>query len=208
MIKSVIFDIDGVLLDSFRANFAFYTALLKQAGYPAASEEEFKKVMHFTLKGTLKGLTDATDEEVERMYQIGTDTFKKIYPYHLLTMPSKADEVIEALHTKYMLGIVTSCIKESIHTTPQLSALEKYFKVTVGFQDTKNHKPHPEPLLFALDKLQTDSEEAVYVGDAESDLIAGKEAGMKVILYNETNFVNAELYTNSFEALPQIIANL
>ena len=59
-----------------------------------------------------------------------------------------------------------------------LPELERFFDVTVGAEDTERHKPHPEPLLAALDRLDADVEGAVYVGDSPFDVQAAKAAGI------------------------------
>ena len=209
MIKAVLFDVDGVLLDSFEANFAYYSELLQRVGYPPPTKEEFTLAMHFTLKDTIQALThSSSDGEIKRIADIGKDSFEEFYQFDLLTMPQSAEKTIEELHKTYQLGIVTSRFKRAIYTMPQLVKLKQCFQVAVGFEDTTNHKPDPEPLLFACEKLQITPEETVYVGDAQSDMLAGKAAGMKVILFAKKNFVNADAYTISFKDLPKIISSL
>ena len=51
------------------------------------------------------------------------------------------------------------------------------FDVVVGAEDTSRHKPHPEPLLYALDRLGAEPSEAAYVGDSPFDVEAAKAAG-------------------------------
>ena len=102
-----------------------------------------------------------------------------------LYMIKNAEKVVDILHKKYLLGIVTSRIKETVYESPELAKLQKHFKVAVSYQDTINHKPHPEPLLLAVKKLEVRPEECVYVGDVENDIKAGKDAGMKTILYSK-----------------------
>jgi len=111
-------------------------------------------------------------------------------------------------YQNYLLGIVTSRIKESVYESPKLAKLEKYFKVAVSYQDTTNHKPHPEPLLFAAQKLGAKPEECVYIGDVENDIKAARAAGMKVIIYSKNKFDQADACTSSFIKLPELISSL
>ena len=96
----------------------------------------------------------------------------------------------------------------STFNIPQLSHLKNYFKVEVLYEETKNHKPHPEPLLLAAQKLGIPPSECVYIGDSESDMIAAKDAGMRRIAYSTQIFPDAEAQISSFEELSEIIANL
>lgn len=208
MIKAVLFDIDGVLLDSFTANVSYFQALLIKAGYPKPSEEKLRTIIvHNTLRQSIIELTNAPEEEVQRIYELGEKLLKD-YPHHLLTMPHEAEETIIELSRNYRLGIVTSRIRDGIYSMPQLANLKKYFQAAVGFEDTEKHKPDPDPLLFACSKLGVKPDETVYIGDTETDLLAGKTAKMKVILYAPENFVKADIYTANFNKLPEIISDL
>lgn len=208
MIKAIIFDIDGVLLDSFEANLKFFQDLMIKAGYQPPTREEFPEIFHLSMLDAIKALTKSTsEEEIKRIWEMGRSR-EVGYDVELLAMPESAEEIIEALSKNYLLGIVTSRIKESIYESPRLAKLEKYFKVAVSYQDTTNHKPHPEPLLFAAQKLGVKPEECVYIGDVENDVKAARAAGMKVIIYSKNKFDQADAYTSSFIKLPELISSL
>ncbi|AZB41813.1 hypothetical protein CEF21_05565 [Bacillus sp. FJAT-42376] len=59
------------------------------------------------------------------------------------------------------------------------TGLAEHISAAVLEDDTANHKPHPEPLLHILDLLHARAEEAVYIGDAPSDMESARQAGMK-----------------------------
>ncbi len=208
MIKAVFFDIDGVLLDSFEANREFFSKLFEKTGYKRPTLQQYSSLMHFPMKNLIKGFTKASDEEVQRIWEMGRESLEEIYPFELLKNPHFVNEILENLEKIYQLGIVTSRVKEHIYAIPQLATLEKYFQVTIGFEDTNNHKPDPEPLVFAAQKLQIKPKEVVYIGDAESDFHAAKTAGMEFILFGEKNFLRTDNHVTSFKNLPEIIANL
>ena len=208
MIRAVIFDIDGTLLDSFEANFKFYQDLMDKTGYRQPTREEFPEFFHVTMMDAIKAFTKSdSDGEIKRIWEIGKSREVK-YEVDLLTMPDGAEEVVDKLSKKYSLGVVTSRIKESVYESPLLAKLEKYFKVTVSYQDTAHHKPHPEPLLFAARKLGVKPEECVYIGDVDNDIKAARAAGMKVIIYSKNRFNQADLCTSYFKDLPKLIADL
>ena len=156
----------------------------------------------------IKALTQSeSEDEIDRIWHMGKNR-EVAYDSELLTMPARATEVIEALDKNYALGIVSSRVKENIYEAPALRVLENYFDVAVGYQDTNNHKPHPEPLLFAAQKLGVDPEECIYIGDAPSDFQAGKAAGMKVIIYSRNRHNEADAHADSFIELPALINSL
>ena|SRR3989344_5328008 len=197
MIKAVIFDIDGVLVDSYEANFQFYTKLFKTAGYTPPSKKDYPNLFHLTMKDLIKKITKLkSEEEVEKIWLMGKNVIE--YPYNLLKTPKTLIKIIKSLNQSYELAIVSSRISTKLFDEiPSLLKVKKYFKVIVLYEDTKKHKPHPDPLILAAKKLKIKPEECVYIGDAETDMEAARAAGMKKIYY-----------FNNFDRLPKLIESL
>jgi HAD superfamily hydrolase (TIGR01549 family) len=205
VIKAILFDIDGVLLDSFDANLQFFTNLFNKAGYTPPTREEYKSMFFLTMLDVIKIVCKGQPEsEIERVRQIGVNR-DELYPLELVKMPEGTIETVKLLHKGYPLGLVTSRIREGIYSIPQLAVLEKYMRVTVAFEDVKEHKPHPEPLLLAASKLGLEPENVVYVGDAETDFKAAKAAGMKIIMYKNRTIEGADGYIDSLDELPNLL---
>lgn len=208
MLKAVLFDVDGVLMDSFEANLKFFQDLMTQTGYQPPTREEFPTFFHLSMLDAIQAMTKTeSDEEVKRIWEIGKNT-KVGYLSKLITSPKGLEKVIETLSDKYLLGIVTSRIQESVFELPQLAKLKNRFKVVVAFPDTTHHKPHPEPLLLAAQKLHVKPEECIYIGDVENDVIAAHAAGMMVIIYSTHSVDQADLSTSSFVKIPDLVLEL
>jgi len=208
MIKAVIFDIDGVLIDSFEANFKFYQDLISKADHKPPTREKFTSVHHLSMMDLIKIFTkNLPDEEIKQIWKMG-QTGKVKYPHELLILPEDLEKTIKTLDKKYLLGIVTNRIEESAGKILKIINLKKYFKAITGYQDTVNHKPHPEPLLLTAKLLGTKPQKCAYIGDVENDVKAGKAAGMKTIIYSKKQFNDADAYTTSFNELPKIIESL
>ena len=208
MIKALVFDIDGVLIDSFDANLKFFQDLLSKAGYKPPTKKEYSPIFHLSMLDVIRICTKSSDEkEIKRVWEMGRSRIVK-YPIFLLKTTKDLEKTIIELSGKYLLGIVTNRVKEGIYKIPVLSRLKKYFQSTVAYQDTKNHKPHPEPLLLVCKKLRVNPNEAVYIGDAQSDIIAGKAAGMKVIFFSKDSNKGADATTSQFKKLPKLVESL
>jgi pyrophosphatase PpaX len=153
----------------------------------------------------IKELTGSTDEEeVNKIWEAGKNR-EVPYPNDLLKTPKGVKDVLGELKQNYSLALVTSRIKESIYGVPQMAELEEFFSVAISAYDTKVHKPHPEPLLLAAEKLQVKPEESVYIGDVENDIKAAKAAGMKMILYSKDKIAGADYTTSSFKDLVGLV---
>ncbi len=200
MIKAIIFDVDGVLLDSFEANFELFKNLMLKAEYKIPTREEYRALFHRTLRDTVQILTGLEDEtEIKKICDL-----VEIVDGPSPIISSGASETIKILSEKYALAIATSRIKAYAHEPP-LNVLENYFKATVAYEDTENHKPDPEPLILAARQLGTDPAECVYVGDVENDMKAAHAAGMQFILYAKEDINGANVRTSNFADLPDLI---
>ncbi len=167
MIKAVVFDIDGVLLDSFDANLRFFQTLMVKFGFKPPTKRDYANIFHMPMLDVIKTFAGNTGEDkVKEIFEAGLKRDDAAndarYPIELLKIPEGAHEVVKTLSQKYPITIVTSRVKEGIYTLPSLAEMQKYIQVTISYQDTKNHKPHPEPLLLAAERLDVKSEEVVY----------------------------------------------
>ena len=76
------------------------------------------------------------------------------------------------------LGVVTAKRRATLELAFEvLPELRRFFEVTVAAEDTERHKPNPDPLLLALERLGESADGAVYVGDSPFDVQAAKAAG-------------------------------
>jgi HAD superfamily hydrolase (TIGR01509 family) len=109
----------------------------------------------------------------------------KIYQEHLafyaLPFPGILELLDQLEKRKIAWGIVTN--KPAFLTNPLMERLELFHRAAciVSGDTTPNSKPHPEPLLYACNKMAVQPENCIYIGDAARDIEAGKAAGMFTI---------------------------
>lgn len=206
MIKAVVFDVDGVLIDSFFANLKFFQNLLVAIGYPPVTQEQYKHLFHLTMLDVIKMFAiGASEERIQEIWEMGRTQRDKLYPVDLLKYPETLEETVRKLSKNYQLGIVTSRVHGSVFAFPQLKDLENYFSTVVYFEDTEKHKPDPEPLLLCAQRMNLDPSEMVYVGDAATDIQSARAAGMKIIEYSSNTTTVADGITSDFSQIPQVV---
>lgn len=210
MIKTVIFDCDGVLVDSRDANVAFYQALLVTAGYAKPRAEEVLECFHLPLRESIIKLTGKSDElEIHRITLFVHD--KTLRHPELFHFPAELHETLSQLSKKYTLAIATSRITIGLTEVLEAGSIGDYFPVTVAKDEYTNPKPHPEPLLLALHRLNMSADEAIYIGDSHTDIEAARAAGMRSIHLASTVHKDADVGITHFSEIPaaveQIVTN-
>lgn len=203
MIKAVLFDVDGVLIDTFEGNRRTFNHVLEKLGRKPISREEYRRFYYRPAKDIFTyRFPEKTPHEIEGIMAEFFHIVQRFFKYDKLN--PQVQEILITLKKDFRLGIVTN------RRMPDILAffnIRNYFEAIVCLPDVKNHKPHPEPVHLALKKLKVRPEEAVYVGDAVSDLEAGKAAGVKVIIYSNPE-VRGDYNVTDFREILKIIGKI
>lgn len=168
MIKAVIFDMDGVLLDDSWIYLKAYKEVGKRLGLKVPSDAKVKKSFGLVWYEALAMLYGEVDEDMKKIY---SEICKGIE--HKIKIMDGLESTLQKIEMKK--AIATSGSNPSVEK--RLGRLTMYFDVIVTREDTERHKPDPEPLLLACKKLGIRPEESVYIGDAVIDCQTAKSAG-------------------------------
>lgn len=203
MIKAVLFDVDGVLIDSLEGNARIFSYDLQRLGGKPISAEEYRRFYFMSAKSVLRHFfPEKTDQELEDAIAEGLKVYPRFFKY--MKLNANVLQTLEKISRNLRLGIVTNRINPDIL---DYLKIRHYFSAIVCLPDVKNTKPHPEPINLALKRLKAIPEEAVYVGDSPSDLEAGKAAGVKVIIYRNPS-VKGDYNIKDFREIPKIVEKL
>jgi pyrophosphatase PpaX len=108
------------------------------------------------------------------------------------------EDVLATLHERgHRLGIVTAKRRLTVDLAFARLPIEQFFETVVGGDETELHKPHPAPLLLALERLGAAPEDAVYIGDSPFDMQAAKAAGLYAIGVSWGRIHTAEKLTDA-----------
>jgi len=187
--RAILFDLDGTLIDTTDLIMRCFHHSWRTVCGLEHSREAILATFGIPLREAMQRLLAQTrtlapaDVEalVERLL-LEYRTFN-VANHDQLAFPfAGVREVIEQLRASgYRIGVVTSKGRDLARRGLQLCALSDLIDAAVFLEDTTVHKPQPEPILAALDKLNTRAESAVYVGDSFHDIIAGRRAGVRTI---------------------------
>ncbi len=185
---AILFDLDGTLLDTSYDIHDAVNALLREERRDLVSYDAVRSIISFGGKKILAHAfnLDPQNSELDKQYlEVLTPRFLELYRQTNFVR-TKAFPGIDQLLTdleqlKLTWGIVTNKVQALTDPLLKLTGYYDRSACIVSGDTTNNPKPHPEPLHYACNILQDKAHNCVYVGDSESDIQAGKSAGMTTI---------------------------
>lgn len=201
ILPAVIFDMDGVLVDSHPHNLVAINTVLKEYGLelamvPDPHNQQWKG-------GAFKDLVTAIRQTHHIKLDV-TEFARKVDKIQLKSMSSDSNLLHEDLlavlnelnEREVKIALCSSSLKQRILKMLDLLRIRNYFDVIVGAEDVEQHKPAPHCYLLAAQLLGAAPKECIAVEDSLAGVLAAKEAGMKVIGFSQ--------HTNDDILLPHI----
>lgn len=178
--RLVIFDCDGVLFESRRANEAFYNHIRAHFGLPRLQGDELDFVHRATAEESINYIF--SDEKLRaeaQSYRLAAD----YRPFaRLMVMEPCLIDLLKFLKPEFKTAISTNR-SNTIGPLLEDHGLTHWFDMVVSCLDVSRPKPDPESVFLILDRLGMRPEEALFVGDSESDAGAARGAGVRLAAY-------------------------
>lgn len=175
-LKAVLFDLDGTLIHSVDHIVDCWQHTVRTCLGRELTREEILPTLGRTLYDAFEEMAPGRSEELYQVYR----AHQKVTHDTAVKLVDGTKETLEALKAAgLLLGVVTAKRFDTAMRGLDLFGLAPYFDTIVTLEDSKTHKPSPEPLLVAAQRLGIAPEEAIYVGDARVDMEAGSAAGMR-----------------------------
>lgn len=180
---TVIFDLDGTLLNTLEDLKDSVNAVMRTHDYPERTLEE---VRGFVGNGIRKLMERAVPKEVaEDEFETVFDEFRTYYTGHC-QIRTRAYDGIEQLLKRlkeagYAMAIVSNKNQDAVTELHQIYFKEA-IRTAIGQNEGIQKKPAPDTVFWALKELKKEPAHALYVGDSEVDLLTAQNAGMDCIL--------------------------
>jgi HAD superfamily hydrolase (TIGR01509 family) len=178
---AVLWDLDGVLVDSTRYHYEAYRELLGESGREL-SLDEFRNLIGLRNEAILHRLFgDLPAEEVERLAQRKEVLFRERIAGNVAALPGAA-ELVRRLHREGApMAIVSSTPRANIDLVLGSLGVADGFGAIVGAEDAQRGKPDPEGFLVAAGRLEVAPADCVVLEDAPEGIEGAKAAGMRCI---------------------------
>lgn len=173
-IHTVLFDLDGTLIDTNELIIESFKHTFKTFNIPF-TDEELSTYNGPPLTDTFKKINPNKVDEMIETYRehnlLHHEQYVKLFPYVI--------ETLKQLQEKDMsLGIVTSKMRKSALVGIEMTGISTFFKTIITYDDVAHPKPHPEPIIKALDELNGHTHSTLMIGDNFHDIVAGQRAGV------------------------------
>jgi len=176
---TILFDLDGTLIDSTEAILEGFRVAFETFDSPVPSDEAIKSEIGHTLENMFLTL-GVSIEKVDAHVHAYKMHYRVISCQKTVLLKGAREAVVEA--SKFAnLGVVTTKTGEYSTILLEHMDLMKYFDVLIGREHVTHPKPHKEPILKALLKLEHDKTKTWMIGDTPMDIDSAYNAGVKSV---------------------------
>jgi HAD superfamily hydrolase (TIGR01509 family) len=209
-VKAVFWDNDGVLVDTEHLYFKATQHVLASAGI-GLTEDDYIELFLVQGKGAwhLAEERGIAPQEIDRM-RLERNALYGDWLAQAPRLNAGVTEVLDALHGRYVMGVVTSSRRDHFDVIHRSTGLLKYFDFVVTADDVTRTKPDPALYLRALEKSGVEKDACIAIEDSERGLEAARGAGIKCMalpssLTKRQRFAGAHRILTSIEEVLEVL---
>ncbi|KRD63442.1 HAD-IA family hydrolase [Ensifer sp. Root278] len=193
MIKSVVFDMDGVLIDAKEWHYDALNRALALFGSGISRADHLTTFDGLPTRRKLE-LLSVTDGLPKRLHGFIND-LKQSYTMEIVSVRCKPtfnhQYALSELKARGMkLAVASNSIRKSVEAMMEFSHLREHLDLLISNQDVSKAKPDPEMYLKAMDKLGTNPDETLILEDNEHGIMAARSSGAHVLVVKDVSDVN------------------
>ncbi|MTI80228.1 MAG: HAD-IA family hydrolase [Firmicutes bacterium] len=177
-INTVLFDLDGTLANSLPLIRNTFQRVFDEMNIDWGDDEVMGWIGR-PLKDI--GIHFAGEDRQPDFFKLYQEYYAIDHDHYTTVYPGTMEMLKQLEDGGYTMGVVTSKTTKVAQRSIEYLGIDKYIQVLIGVNDVDKHKPQPEPLYAALEKLNRTTKQAAYVGDSPFDILAAKAAGTLAI---------------------------
>ncbi len=206
MIKAIIFDMDGLMIDSERVTFECYQERLKDMNL-TMDEEFYKTLLGKPIKGIYQRFYDVYGNDfpienvIQDVHQLMAERFETE------GVPVKKG-LVELLHylkdNNYKTIVATSSNRDRVDKILAQAKITEFFDDSICGDEVTKGKPNPEVFLKSCQKLDVNVDEAIVLEDSEAGIQASYDANIKVICIPDMKYPEKQYEEKTFKILKDL----
>ena len=178
--RAILFDLDGTLIDQFKAIHSAFSKTIVKMGYPPPSFEKVKRSIGGSSDVTMAKLIGP--ERAKEAVSILRPIFEKEMLNGLHALPGVINGLRMIKKTGYRCAVLTNKFGPHARISCKHLGLEEFLEFTIGAGDTKWRKPEAQLTRLAINRLGLNPPETIYVGDSPYDFETAKNANIRCYL--------------------------
>ncbi|WP_419174506.1 HAD family hydrolase [Desulfosediminicola sp.] len=196
MLKTIIFDCDGVMFDSQNSNRHYYNSLLTHFGFSEMNEDELHYVHIHSVYDSVKHIfRNYPQQSIEQVHEYRRANSYLPFLKHMDMEPDLLN-FLEKTRDNYNLAIATNRSDTMMPLLKEFK-LEHYFGKVMTADNSPRPKPAADPLLEIIKHFDCMIGEAIYIGDSTVDEETAKNCGMRLIAFKNDE-LDADYHVESF----------
>lgn len=176
--KYILFDLDGTLIDTNQLILDSFRHTYKKH---LNRDVEDRDIFRYFGEPLITTLSRFAPDNAQALFDTYIEFNEKMHDSSVELCCNIQECLAELKKLGCVMAVVTSKRSKMALRGLELFDILKYFSVVVTMDDTTQHKPNPEPVLKALEKLGAAPEEALMIGDSVFDILCGHNAGVKAV---------------------------
>jgi len=206
-LRAVVWDLDGVIVDSAEAQNASWVAMAREYGVPYSSDKDFKIIFCRHNTDIVSSQWGITDPRLAEEMILSKEVFFRKNATNLVPLPGVVELVSALSDAGWKQAIGSSAPMENITLLLEVTRLAKYMDAIASGDHVTKGKPDPEVFLLAFQMLGVDPANGVVIEDAIVGVTAAKKAGAACIAVTNTEFAQplldagADLVTSTLEGM-------
>ncbi len=183
MVKGVIFDWDGTIVENTNLWFLAINKAREELGFPQISFERFTTPVGSAANQDSTGLSDIPQPMITQAVQSWVYNYEEMREGARVVTGVK-DLIMKLKKEGYKIGVVTGGHRDRVIKEMKNFKLDKFIDVVITRDEAIHDKPNPAGLKLATEKMKLSPGECVYIGDMDVDVIAAKNCDMFSISVN------------------------
>jgi pyrophosphatase PpaX len=177
LFRTLLFDLDGTLIDSIRLIIDSYRHTFETHGLPPRTDGEWLAGIGTPLRVVFAELVQHP-EQIEQLIATYRDYNLAHHDTQVIPYVGAPELIRRVKEEGYRTGLVTSKNRPGAVRGLKLAGIADQFDVLVCADDVINPKPHPEPVLMAMAQLGAEPGSTLFIGDSVHDMRCGRDAGV------------------------------